>query len=82
MMNENMVTLNINNLEAFGFTGMNKQQLEAAIKTSIQCQLTFTTAKGEKIELTSYFVPEIDNIVVTDEEGYEIQNADNLEATY
>ncbi|MBT2656640.1 hypothetical protein J7E81_15580 [Bacillus sp. ISL-18] len=72
MMNENMITLNINNLEVFGFTGMNKQQLEAAIKTSIQCQLSFTTATGEQIELTSYFAPEVNQLTVADEDGIEI----------
>jgi hypothetical protein len=71
--NENMVTLNLSSLEAFGYTGMNKQEIEAAILTAIQCQLTFTTATGEKIELVSYFPPQIENIVVEDEDGYPIE---------
>ncbi|MEH7121552.1 hypothetical protein V7128_29805 [Neobacillus vireti] len=57
---------------------MNKQEIETAIKTSIQCQLTFTTTSGEKIELTSYFVLEIENLTVEDEDGNEIQSSEEV----
>lgn len=75
--NENMVTVQLS-IEAFGFTGLNKQEIEAAILTSIQCQLSFTTNKGEKIELISYDVPQVENITVEDEDGNEITLSDEL----
>lgn len=75
--NENMVTANLS-LEVFGFTGMNKQELLSALMTSGQCKLVFTTAKGEEVELTSFFEPVVNNLTLSDDDGIEIFEAEEL----
>lgn len=74
---ENMVTLQLS-LEAFGFTGMNKQEVEAAILNAVQCQLVFTKSNGKKFQMESVFEPKIESIIVEDEDGNEITSADHI----
>lgn len=71
MRNENMVTVQLS-LEAFGFTGMSKQEIEAALLTAIDCKIIFTKCSGESFELQSCFEPKIENLTVVDEDGIEI----------
>jgi hypothetical protein len=77
MTNENMVTANLS-LEVFGFTGMNKQEILSTLLTSHQCKLVFSTATGEEITLTSFFEPKIQDLSLSDEDGYPIVEADQV----
>lgn len=74
---KNSVSTNLT-LEAFGYTGMNKQELIAALLTSTGCKITFTTPLGEEINLESFFEPDINDIELTDENGIVIEDADQV----
>lgn len=75
--NENMVTLQISG-EAFGYSDLNKQQIESLILNAIKCDITFTGCNGEKFSMEMMMDIQADNFTVTDEDGYELSSADEI----
>jgi predicted thioesterase len=78
MTNENMVTIQLNSVEAIGFSGMNKQQIEALLGTALKIDLIVHGCNGKKVKFEITQDVEVECIIVEDEDGIEIQEAENI----
>jgi hypothetical protein len=74
---ENLVVLNLS-AEAFGSTGLNKNQFEALLVNAIKCDFIITGCNGQEVKLEIMQEIRVENISLSDEHGYEIESADEL----
>jgi hypothetical protein len=75
---ENMVTVQLNSVVAIGFTGMNKQQIEALLGTALKFDLIVHGCNGEQVKFEIMHDIEVESIIVEDEDGNEITSADHI----
>jgi uncharacterized protein len=75
---ENLVVLNLSEVEAFGFSALNKAQFESLLANAIKVDFIITGCNGEKVALEIMQEVRVENISLSDEYGYEIESADEL----